>query len=311
MTTGEPAMPSYDARPRNRTLVAAIGVLLLVSFGIQVIRDRGWQPYRPENSVLWVRSGTAAAKLSLGYKNLLADIYWMRAVVYYGAKRRGGGERPNYDQLFPLLDLVTSLDPHFHVAYRFGAVFLSEAYPNGPGRPDLALELLQRGIARDAGRWTYYHDAGFICYWSLNDLPRAAEWFAQGGDRPGAPEWLKPLAAVTLAEGGSRDSSRRLFNELRNSDIPYIRTNAERRLQQLDVMDRVDALTPALKRFTERVGRLPLDIEEFAREERLPGLPTDSTGTPLIIDAAAGRIDVSTESPLWPLPVEPARKFKP
>jgi tetratricopeptide (TPR) repeat protein len=300
--------PAQDARPNNRALLVAIAMLLLVSFGIQAVRDRGWQPYRPENPLLWVRSGAAASKLSLGYKILLADIYWMRAVVYYGAKRRGGGERPNYDELFPLLDLVTSLDPHFRVAYRFGAVFLSEAYPNGPGRPDLALELLQRGIARDDGRWSYYHDAGFICYWSLNDLPRAAEWFAKAGDRPGAPEWLKPLAAVTLAEGGSRDSSRRLFRELLNSDIPYIRNNADRRLQQLDVMDLIDALTPALKRFTEREGRPPLNIQEFAAAEHLRGIPTDTTGVPLVIEA--GRLDVSVRSALAPLPAEPARKFQ-
>jgi tetratricopeptide (TPR) repeat protein len=253
-----------------------------------------------------VRSGPAVSKLSLGYRVLLADIYWMRAVVYYGAKRRGGGERPNYDQLFPLLDLVTSLDPRFRVAYRFGAVFLTEEYPNGPGRPDLALELLQRGIARDSGRWTYYHDAGFIYYWSLNDLPRAAEYFAKAGDRPGAPEWLKPLAALTLAEGGSRESSRRLFRELLNSDIPYIRNTAERRLQQLDVMDLIDALTPALKRFTEREGRPPVNIAELARAEHWRSIPTDQTGRPLVIEA--GRIDLSAGSTLAPLPAEPARK---
>ena len=49
----------------------------------------------------------------------------------------------NYDLLYPLLDLVTTLDPRFNVAYRFGAIFLVRAAPGGPGRPDLAIALLE------------------------------------------------------------------------------------------------------------------------------------------------------------------------
>ena len=57
-------------------------------------------------------------------------------------------ETPEYDLLYPLLDLTTTLDPLFNIAYRFGAIFLAEAYPAGAGRPDLAVALLEKGIAR-------------------------------------------------------------------------------------------------------------------------------------------------------------------
>ena len=36
--------------------------------------------------------------------------------------------------------MATGLDPYFNIAYRFGAIFLSESKPDGPGRPDLADE---------------------------------------------------------------------------------------------------------------------------------------------------------------------------
>ena len=292
-------------RPGNGRLYAAIIVLLLVSFGVQAVRDRGWQPYRPENSLLWVRSGAAASKLALGYRNLLADIYWMRAVVYYGGKRRSGADRPNFDLLYPLLDLTTSLDPHFRIAYRFGAIFLTEGYPNGPGRADLAMALLQRGIERDGGRWTYYHDAGFINYWWLKDLKEAARWFELAADRPGAPEWLKPLAAVTLAEGGSRNSSRQLWRELQNSDVAYVRNSASQRLVQLDAMDAMDGLQTALDHFVKREGRLPRSWQEVVVAEHLPGVPLDPTGVPYVLDSATGKFGVSNTSSLWPLPGEP------
>lgn len=291
-----------DLRPRNGKLYAAIAVLLLVAFGVQVVRDRGWQPYEPENPVLWIRSGPAASKLSLGFTSLAADVYWMRAVVYYGSKRRTGGARPNYDLLYPLLDLVTSLDPHFRVAYRFGAIFLTEAYPSGPGRPDLAMQLLQRGIDRDGGHWSYYHDAGFIYYWWLKDPQHAAEWFAKAGDRPGAPEWLKPLAAVTLAEGGNRESSRQLFRELQNSDVEYVRKSSQRRLVQLDAMDQLDDLNRRITAFRAREHREPKDFREFAVAAGIRQWPADPAGVPYIVNQTNGLFQLDSKSPLFPLP---------
>ena len=71
----------------------------------------------------------------------------------------------------------------------------------------------------------------------------------KAGEIPGGAEWLAPLAAVTLAQGGSRESSRRLWTELRDhTDMDWIRSSAERRLQQLDAMDVIDATIAELQR---------------------------------------------------------------
>jgi hypothetical protein len=87
-----------DPRPSNRRLLAATAVLLLLSVGVQVVRDQGWQPYEPASPTLWLQSGPLAKRLSLGFSSLVADVYWMRAVVYYGGKRRAEGEAAkNYD----------------------------------------------------------------------------------------------------------------------------------------------------------------------------------------------------------------------
>ena len=118
--------------PANFRLYAAIAALMAVSLFVQVVRDRGWQPFSLPSGVLWVRSGPLAERLALGFDNLIADIYWIRAVVYFGGQRQGTQQK-QFDQLFPLLDLVTSLDPHFKIAYRFGSIFLAEPSPGGAG----------------------------------------------------------------------------------------------------------------------------------------------------------------------------------
>lgn len=293
-----------SARPSVAYHLVLMAALLTAAVGVQVVRDRGWQPYEPANPMLWVRSAPLMQRLVLSYDSLVADTYWMRAVVYYGGKQRldQSAAQKNYDALFPLLDMVTTLDPHFKIAYRFGAIFLAEAFPQGPGRADQAIELLKRGIERDAGRWEYYHDIGFIYYWWLRDYQQAAEWFLKGADRPGAAEWLRPLAATTLATGGQRSTSRQLWTELLKSDMSFIQRQAELRLLQLDAMDQIAELTPVLQRFIEREHRVPQSWQELAVAEHLPRLPADPTGVPFVFEPRVGHIDVSRRSTLWPLP---------
>ncbi|HUQ88229.1 MAG TPA: hypothetical protein VM096_11760 [Vicinamibacterales bacterium] len=294
-----------QGRPRVAPMIATIAVLMAGVVLIEVVRDRGWTPYEPENSVMWIRSGDAAKRMALSYDMLVSDTYWIRAVIYYGGRRRSETHR-SYEELFPLLDLVTSLDPHFKVAYRFGALFLSEPPPGGPGQPDKAIALLERAIEQDDGDWEYYEDIGFIHYWWRHDYVSAGEWFKRASARPGAPNWLLGLAGTTLAVGGSRESSRQLWTQLLNDvDAAYIRNQAQHRLKQLDAMDTIDELTKYLQRFKDREGRMPRSWQELARAEGLRAIPVDPTGVPFVVDAQTGKIDVSRQSLMWPLPAEP------
>lgn len=311
---------TVDLRPSSRRLYAGLALLLALSIGIQVVRDRGWTPFEPPNPTLWLNSGPLANKLALEFRNIVADVYWMRVVVYYGGKRllikqpsraqpQGAATPANFDLLYPLLDLVTSLDPHFRVAYRFGAIFLTEAYPSGPGRPDQAIGLLQRALESDSARWEYMEDIGFVYYWWLRDFQKAAMWFKRSSEQPGAPSWMGPLAATTLAEGGDRQSSRFLWTRIQEStDIEWVRTTADRRLQQLDAMDMIDELNRRVQRFIARERRAPADWSEFGRAEGLRGIPLDPGGTPYELDPSTGRIDLARHSQLWPLPSETAQR---
>jgi hypothetical protein len=285
-------------------MFGAIAVLMVAIVAIQVVRDRGWTPYEPEDSVMWIRSGEGAKRMALSYDAIVSDVYWIRAVVYYGGRRRAVSHR-GFDQLHPLLDLVTSLDPHFKVAYRFGALFLSEPPPGGPGQPDMAIALLERGIEQD-GAWEYYEDIGFVHYWWRHDYVSAADWFKRAAARPGAPNWLLGLAGTTLAVGGSRESSRQLWTQLLNDvDAAYIRNQAQHRLKQLDAMDTMDELAKIMQRFKDREGRLPQSWQELASAEGLRAIPVDPAGFPFVVDAQTGRLDVAKQSPMWPLPAEP------
>src|SRR5678815_5883636 len=89
--------------------------------------------------VLYVTSPKMVKRMSLGYDGLLADIYWTRAVQYFGNRHHEGAQR--YDLLAPLLEITTGLDPHLLVAYEYGSNFLAPMPPGGGGMPERAIQL--------------------------------------------------------------------------------------------------------------------------------------------------------------------------
>jgi tetratricopeptide (TPR) repeat protein len=293
---------------RHLQSVAFASTLALLISGIvvlQVVRD-GRFPVSPvDDRLLYVTSGNLARKLSLSYDALMADIYWIRAIQHYGGELGQETER-RYDLLYPLLDLTTSLDPRFSVAYRFGATFLMEPYPIGASRPDLAIKLLEKGIKESPGQWEYYLDIGFIYYWRLNDYKKAAEWFQRGGELPNGPWWLRTQAAVTLAKGGDRQASRFLWTNIyAGADNDWMKQNAERRLVQLDALDQVDGLAVAIREYQRRRGELPRTWSDLIGLGLLRREPVDPSGTPYVLNTETGQPNVSNRSKLWPLPVEP------
>jgi len=283
----------------------ALVALIVVFVSSTLVRDRVYAVTDSENKLLYIPSGAVLERMALSFDSLLADVYWIRALQVYGGTRRSDGEEKNYDLLGPLLDITTTLDPEFNAPYRFGAIFLTEAFPNGPGRTDLAVALLKKGIERKPEHWEYYMDIGFIYYWWVQDYEQAAEWFDRAADVPGASWWLRSLAANTLAAGGSRESSRMLWRQLYDSaDSDWIRTEATRRLTQLQALDEIDQLIAAARRFYELESQPPASWQELVDARMLSGIPLDPTASPYVIDSVNGTINVSEDSSLFPLPGE-------
>jgi tetratricopeptide (TPR) repeat protein len=282
------------------------GVAFAAAISMQIVRDRWYPRDTPEREqILYVTSGAALQRIALSFDAVLADVYWIRAIQHYGGDRLSGPRaQTKYRLLFPLLDLTTTLDPYFNIAYRFGAIFLSEAYPGGPGRPDQSVALLEKAITVMPHKWQYYHDVGFVYYWRLRDYKTAALWFQRAAAQPNAPNWLAPLAASMLVQGNDRASARFLWQQIAKSEEPWLRRNAERSLLQLQALDQIDQLEAVIHRYA------PADGEQYTwtglmKRGVLPGQPVDPAGSPYLLDPVSGRVAVSERSPLFPMPAEP------
>jgi hypothetical protein len=296
-------------RRRRDIILVALGIVALgAAIGLQILRDRSYpRDERQTEELLYVRSGSVVTRMTLAFDALAADLYWIRAIQHYGGDRLSGPKAAGkYRLLYPLLDITTTLDPYFNIAYRFGAIFLSEAYPGGSGRPDQSVALLRKAIVHMPHKWQYYHDIGFVYYWRLHDYQTAALWFQRAAARPDSPNWLTPLAASMLSRGQDRTAARFLWQQIAQSEEAWLRRSAERSLLQLDALDQIDQLQNVSARFPPPAGE-PFSWERLIERRVLRGTPVDPTGTPFAIDPASGQIRVGRASPLFPMPEEPRR----
>jgi hypothetical protein len=229
--------------------------------------------------VLYISSPKALKRFSLGYEGLMADLYWTRAVQYFGTKHATGD--PNVKLLAPLLEITTTLDPHLVVAYQFGASFLAAQPPNGAGMPERAVQLEEFGIKNNPDDWHLYYNLGFIYYMELKNYSLAAEAFARGSRVPQAHPFLKILAAQMAQHAGEMELARMLWvTTYQSSDDRAIRGNAAAHLRALQVDHDIDELEKEVSIYYARTGRWPNAFSELESAHLLPAVTVDPLGHP-------------------------------
>lgn len=242
--------------------------------------------------VLYLSSPKLLKRLSLGYNGLVADIYWTRAVQYFGDKHHAGAQR--YDLLAPLLEITAALDPQLVVAYDYGATFLGPKPPNGAGEPQRAIELMEFGIRHNPDDWRLYYEEGFIYYTELKDYARAAEAFARGSRVPNAHPFLKLLAARMAEQAGSQETARMMWTAAyQTSHDNAIRANALAHLRALHVDEDVAALEALAARYKEKTGHFPASFSELEAAGMMRGAPLDPLGHPYKL-MPEGRVEVQS-----------------
>ncbi len=281
---------------RITVVLAAFLVVCLAAAVFTVTRADRARPAATLQEVLYIPSGKVLRRMSLGYTGLLADIYWTRAVQYFGGKHVLGASE--YKLLSPLLDITTQLDPHLTAAYEFGSVFLTQPPPNGAGDADSAVRLVQYGIQHNPDDWHLYYNLGFIYYLDKKDYAAAAQAFAQGSKVPGAHPFLKVLAARMAERGGEIETARLLWTTTyETTQDKEIKANAISHLRALQVDEAVPQLKALIQRYLQRTGHYPQDWVELIRAGYLAGIPIDPLGHPYKL-AAGGRVEVAVPADL-------------
>ena len=281
---------------RTTFVLAVIAAIALSAAMATIHKMDQLRPSATLEEVLYLPSPKVLKSISLGYTGLLADIYWTRAVQYFGRKHIVLSRR--YDLLAPLLDITAKLDPHLLVVYEFGSTFLAQKPPEGAGLPDKAVELVEYGISQNPDQWRLYYDLGFIHYMERKDYVAAAKAFERGSEVPGAHPWLRVLAARMAEHGGELETARFLWTKTyETTQDPHIRKNAILHLRALKADDEVNRLETMARDYRERTGHYPESFGELVRNGWLRGVPIDPVGHPYKL-VPGGRVELAAPDDL-------------
>lgn len=161
--------------------------------------------------------------LSLGYREALADLLWMRALVYFGDEVVHRGELAH---VFDYTDALLALDPDFEAVYHWiGTAGVYRPSAVGPEDIRRAAGYMRRGLERFPRNGRLAWDLGATLAFELPPLlddPHAAdEARAEGADymamasRLGAmPEWAVLSNAAILARVGRAEAAVRHLEEM-------------------------------------------------------------------------------------------------
>jgi hypothetical protein len=205
--------------------VTGLALVSGLAFATARVNAFRFRPYLHES--LYLPSGKFIKEVSLGYRQLAADLVWLSAVQYYGGFRKGDHDLRYFQGL---IDLVTTLDPNFVFAYVFGAIVVSEDL----GAFNEGADMLKCGMAANPTAWELPFEIGFLSYVNHVDNTLAARYFDLASRMPEAPESTERFAAFVYAKAGDDATSVRLWEAYKEStDNPILRELADRYIEKI------------------------------------------------------------------------------
>ncbi len=230
-----------------------------------------------------VPSGAAARVFALGHRTFLADLYWLSTVQYVGEPR---AEERGWDRLFPLVDLVTDLDPRHGYAYQTAGIVLSAA-----GRLDESDRILDKGMKRGPKYWSFPFYRSFNAWFYRRDYETGARYARIAASTPGASTNISQLAVSLSSKSGSPEDAIPMLRELRRNVKDEATAERLDMQMKLALLERdAQALERAAERFRAERGFTVHQLDQLVREGYVPEIPRDPFGGSYVVDPSDGRV---------------------
>jgi len=187
--------------------------------------------------------------LSFGYRNLWAEILWIRAISWFG----GHQAHADYGYLGELLNAIVQLNPRAEHAYYMAGALL----PWNTNTTRLSRPLLEKAMRTFPNQWRWPYTRGFNAYWFDHDSHEAARLLEKAALLPHAPPLVTRLALRMQASAGRLDTAKiflqQMMQQKQDSHIRGQLSQLSKKIETEQVLRRIDAQLAGLsKRFNDR-----------------------------------------------------------
>jgi tetratricopeptide (TPR) repeat protein len=285
------------ARVLRLAVAALLAAAMVLSAGrLRAAREK---PY----DVDVVPPASALRWLSLGHPLTASHLFWLRTVQYIGEPR---AEERGWGKLYPLVDLVTDLDPRHGYAYQVAGVVLA-----GAGRVDESNALLEKGTRNVKDRYILPYLRAFNAFYHQGDWELAGRWAEVAARTPGAPAHIRQNVLAYYVKGQRAEAALHfLENAYREAEDEETRKSLEGQIRQARLEREAGKVDEAIRRWTERKGLPPVTLEALVLEGYLDRIPDDPYGGRLVL-GKDGRATSSVHAVRFAPPPTPAELTDP
>jgi hypothetical protein len=201
--------------------------LFIGSFLVHRKLERIQPRQKSMESYIYISSAKFLKPFTFGFNQVLADYFWIKTVGYFGEHLMSDR---NYPWLYPMLDLVTTLDPQFIWPYYFGGITLSlEAK-----QVEQSNLILKKAIHYHPDKWHFLFYLGFNYWYHDNNLLMAATYIKRAAMNPKAPRYLKTFPARLYSEAGQKDAAIQFLVEMKkNTQDIQMRAELDKRIEEI------------------------------------------------------------------------------
>jgi hypothetical protein len=209
---------------------------------------------------------------SFGFRNLLADVVWLKAVQTAGNKRLKDAE---YRLLSCQLNIVADFDSRFVIPYLLGGLVLSESNEHAGD----ALNLLARGKPHHAKDWRFPFYMGYIQYFSFGETMEAGRSMREAAQIPGSPQYLPLLATRMLSEAKDPEAALALLFSVASQETDPVRRGAlERRMREVVVERDLQMLERSIESYRRMTGAFPGSLQALVESGLIAAVPREPNG---------------------------------
>lgn len=208
----------------------------------------------------------------LGYRQVAADIIWLKAVQHFGTRDQ---TVDGYRWAYHAVDVVTDLDPKFWFAYQAGGTVLGV----WAGLAQESISLLTKGMRHNPQVWQLPFVVGYNYFYELCDPINGAKFFKIAAGLPGAPSYLPSLAVRLDVEGGNPEAAfeflKKFRSQVRDQRLAEV---LDLRMNQVMVERDIQLLEEGIHRYHVRFGRVPAILSDLVEAGILAEVPSDPAG---------------------------------
>ena len=286
----DPHLTSIQRIPTSLAIFFVLAVVVIISlvFLQQTLDQRLDRDASRIEELAQLPRGEYLKPMLLGYQHVGADLLWLQLLQVIGKKKNTTDE---YEWIYHVLDVITTLDPQYDYAYYVGGVILT----NLANRTDLSNRLLEKGFASNPTIWNLPFLLGYNYYFILGDAASGAEYMAAAAKLPGGPTYLPGLASRMYAEASSPDVAlqllRTLWLQTQDQDMRQV---LENRAKEIIIERDIQMLESARDAYREKHGRLPTALNDLVMSGEVRQLPDEPFGGTYNLDSRTGELSSSS-----------------